>query len=477
MELSDTPKGGKRVISIFVLVMLNVAIMASLRNLPLVASYGFSVLSLFLIVGICFLLPCALVSAELATGWPKSGGIYIWVREAFGDTWGFVAIWLQWIHNVAWYPAILSFIATTIAYVLYPPIATNIYYVVIVILATFWGITLLNFKGIKMSAWFSTFGVIAGTIAPGVFLILLGFLWLTTGRPSQITFSFNELIPDLSKIENLSFLGGLFLAFAGLEVSSGYASEVKNPQKNYPKGIIFAAAITFFLFMLGSLSIGIVIPIDHVNLVAGLMEALKVFLDSFHISWLLPVLGILLVFGAIGEVNAWIIGPVKALFTTTEHGNLPPYFQVTNKKNVPVNLLVGQAIIVTIVSMVFTLMPNLSSAYWILTALSTQLYLLMYILMFLSAIKLRYSHPLVPRAYKIPHPHKGIWAVSILGILTCIFAFLILFVPPAQIETGSNFIFETFLIVGLVIMCSIPFIIHSFKKPSWYGDNKPDHLD
>ena len=252
---------------------------------------------------------------------------------------------------------------------------------------------------------------------------------------------------------------------------------MKNPQKNYPKGIIIAAIITFFLFMLGSLAIGIVIPVTHINLVAGLMEALKVFLDSFHLSWLLPVLGLLLIFGAIGEVNAWIIGPVKALFTTTEHGNLPPYYQKTNENNVPVNILITQAIIVTIVSGVFVLMPNLSSAYWILTALSTQIYLLMYILMFLAAVKLRYSHPLVPRAYKIPHPHKGIWAVALLGIVTCIFAFLILFVPPAQIETGSTYVFEGFLIIGLIIMTAIPFIIHSFKKPSWYGDNTPDSLD
>ena len=467
MELSDAPKGSKRVISVFILVMLNVAIMASLRNLPLVATYGFSALFLFIVVGIFFLLPCALVSAELATGWPKSGGIYIWIREAFGDNWGFFAIWLQWIHSVAWYPAILSFVATTMAYVFYPPFANNAYYVLVVVLVSFWGMTILNFYGIKVSAWFSTLGVIAGTIVPGLFLIFLATLWVSTGNISQIAFTWEEFIPDFSKVQNFVFLGGLFLAFAGLEVSSGYASEVKNPQKNYPKGIIYAALITFFLFMLGSLAIAVVIPKDQVNLVAGVMEALQIFLNNYHISFLLPLLGILLVIGAIGEVNAWIIGPVKALYTTTEHGNLPPYFQVVNKNNVPVNILFFQGVIVTVVSFVFIFMPNLSSAYWILTALSTQLYLIMYIMMFLAAIKLRYSHPTVPRAYKIPHPHKGIWIVSIFGILACIFGFLLVFIPPSQIEIGSPIIYEAFLIIGLIVMCGIPLIIHTYKKPSW----------
>ena len=110
MDFTTDIKAPKRVISVFILAMLNVSMMASLRNLPLVAEYGYSAIFYFVIVGIMFLLPCALVSAELATGWPKSGGVYIWVREAFGDLWGFFAIWMQWVHNVAWYPVIMSFV-------------------------------------------------------------------------------------------------------------------------------------------------------------------------------------------------------------------------------------------------------------------------------------------------------------------------------------------------------------------------------
>lgn len=474
MEVSKDPKTGKRVISIFVLIMLNVSIMASLRNLPLVATYGLSALFFFFVVGLLYLVPCALVSAELATGWPKSGGIYIWVREAFGDTWGFFAIWVQWIHNVSWFPAILSFVATTIAYVFYPEIASNRAYILAVVLIGFWGMTILNFYGIQTSAWFSTFGVIAGTIVPGVFLILLAALWLMTGGESQITFGFKELLPDLSNIHNLVFLGGLFLAFSGLEVSSGYASEVKNPQKNYPKGIIIAALITFFLFMLGSLAIAIVIPDTNINLVAGLMEALTIFLDKFNMAFVMPILALLLALGAIAEINSWIIGPVKALYTTTEHGNLPPYFQKTNDKNVPVNLLIFQGIIVTVVSLVFTFMPNLSSAYWILTALSTQLYLIMYMFMFAAAVKLRYSHPTVPRAYRIPHPHKGIWIAATCGMISSLFAFFLVFIPPAQIVTGSTFVFEAFLIIGLLIMCGIPLLIHTFRNPTWAASKDED---
>ena len=457
----------KRVISVFTLAMLNVSVMASLRNLPLAAEYGLSLIFYFVTVALLFLVPSALVSAELATGWSKSGGIYVWVREAFGDTWGFFAIWMQWVHNVTWYPAILAFVATTLGMIFYPEIAHNKYFVLGFVLFGFWAMTFLNFLGIKTSSKFSTIGVISGTIIPGIFLIILGFIWFTTGKSSHITFSFKNMLPDFSSLDHLVFLGGLLLAFAGLEVSSGYASEVKDPQKNYPKSIVLAALITFFLFMLGALAVALVIPKHDISLVSGLMDAIKIFLNKYHIAPLLSVIGVLLAFGSVAEVNSWIIGPVKALYATTIHGNLPPIFKYTNSRGVPVNILLFQAIIVSISSLVFLNMPSLSTAYWILSALSAQTYLVMYTIMFIAALKLRYSHPHVPRLYRIPYKHKGIWIVCSIGIITCISTICLVFIPPSQLPTGSFLFYELFLSIGLVSMSAIPLIIHIFKSPQW----------
>jgi len=466
--------GSKRVVTTFVLVMFNISIMASLRNLPLVADYGYSALFYFFFIGLIFLIPSALVSAELATGWPKSGGIYIWVREAFGNKWGFFSVWMQWAHNLTWYPAILSFVAATIAYVFFPSMAENKVYILSVVLVGYWAMTFLNFLGIKTSSLFSTIGVIAGTILPGALIIALGISWLIMGNPSQITFQAADLVPDFSRPDNLVFLSGFFLAFAGLEVSAGYAGEVKNPQRNYPRAIIIAALVVFLLFMLGSLSIAFVVPRSDISLVTGLMEAFKVFLTSYHLEWILPVIGVLLVFGAIAEVNAWIIGPVKALATTSVHGNLPPYFQKTNEHGMPTRLLLFQAIIVTAVSFIFLFMPTVSTSYWILSAMAAQMYLIMYIMMFISAIKLRYSKPHIPRAYQIPHPHKGMWIVASIGVFASLFGLILSLLPPAQLNVGNIYLFESFIIFGLAIMIAIPFIIYSRKQPDWLILEKPD---
>ena len=461
------PARSHRVLSVFVLAMLNVSMMASLRNLPLVAEYGLGAVSYFLIVALLFLVPCALVSAELATGWSKEGGIYTWVKEALGDRWGFFAVWVQCAHSLSWYPVILSFVATTIAYVIYPPLAENKYYVLSVILGSFWGMTLLNYLGIRTSSLFSTIGVIVGTILPGILIISLGIFWVSMGKPSEILLTPAALIPSPEKTSSLVFLAGMFLAFAGLEVTASHAADVIAPQKNYPRAIILAAVITFFIFMLGSLAIAVVIPKEQISLVSGLMEAFKTFFSHYNMAWFLPVMAILLVIGAVAEVNSWIIGPVKGLYATSLHGNLPPHFHKVNRHGVPTHLLFWQGIVVTIAALVFLQMPTLSASYWILSALSAQSYLFMYILMFASAIKLRYTKPDVLRAYRIPYKNIGMWIASTVGILASLFGLTIAFIPPSQLHTGSLFFYETFLILGLLVMCGVPLIIYQFKKPAW----------
>jgi len=112
-------------LSIFGLTMLTVGSVDSIRNLPATALFGSQLIAFFILGAIFFLIPTALVSAELASAWPKQGGIYVWVKKAFGQRTGFLAIWLQWIENVIWYPTLLSFVAGTIGYLINPHLIDN----------------------------------------------------------------------------------------------------------------------------------------------------------------------------------------------------------------------------------------------------------------------------------------------------------------------------------------------------------------
>ena len=468
MFMAENSSNQRRYISVFVLAMMNVACVMSLRGLPMIAKEGFTMFFYLLFASFLFLVPVSIVSAELATGWPKNGGVYRWTKEAFGSKWGFTAIWLQWIQNTIWYPTVLAFAAGALSYMfLNPALASSKVFNLLVILVIYWGATFMNFKGMKTAGWITTAGVLCGTILPAAIIIILGILWIATGNPIQIDKSTTSFLPNLTNFSTVAFLGGIVLLFAGMEVGAVHVSELEKPKAQYPKAVFLAMFIIIIVFTLGAMSIAMVMPAKDISLTAGIMQAFKDLLDKFSIGWLLPVIGFLAAFGAIGGVTAWIAGPSKGLLATAKDGELPPFLQFTNKNGVQTHILWIQGAIVTVISLVYLLMPTISSAFFLLTALTAILYLIMYGMLYAAAIRLRYSQPNVERTYKVPGGNKGMWLVAGIGFLAVIFAMVVGFFPPAQLKIGSPTFYVVFLIVGTIIFVAAPMIINALKKPSW----------
>ncbi len=449
------------------LAMINVAAICNIANLPFTAQFGFASLFYYIFGAIVFFIPTGLVSAELATGWPERGGVYIWVREALGEKMGFLAIWLQWVENVIWYPTALSYTAATFAYTFNPALAQNKVYIMAAILIIYWSITIINFLGMEISGWISSLCVIIGVFIPAALIILLAILWLISSHPSQISFSLINLIPKTS-LDNLSVTAAVLLALGGLEMSAVHAKEVENPQRNYPKAILLSTVLILSILSLGSLSISVVIPSGNIELASGSISAFKTFLDKFGFANVLPIVALLMSIGALGMISTWTVGPSKGLLATGRHGELPPYLQKMNNKDMPISILTVQAIIVTILSCVFLFMPTISTSYRVLYYLTAQLYLIMYILMFVSAIVLRYKFPNKKREFKIPLKNFGMWVICCLGIKGSLFAIIAGFFPPSDLSGSSLTFFELFLIFGIIIFVVTPLIINKMKKPSWH---------
>lgn len=456
-----------KTLRIFDLVMINVIAVDSLRSLPFSAEYGFSLVFYYVLASLTFFIPTALVSAELATGWPNKGGIYVWVREAFGDLPGFIIIWLQWVYNVVWYPTILSFIAGTLAYLINPSLADSKVYMLLVVLIIFWGATLINFYGMRTSSLISTLGALFGTLFPMLFIIALGIIWLVLKNPIQIHFTRSEFLPAFTNWNNFSFLLAVLFGLVGMEMSAVHADEVKNPGKSYPRAILYSTVIIFISLVLSSLAIAMVVPKRDLNVVTGLVQAFKIFFSAYHLNWMGPIITLLIIVGGVGSVATWIIGPTKGLLVAAQDGSVPPIFGTTNKKGVPVTLLIFQATIFTILCSVFLLMPTVSSSYWVLTAMTAQLAMLVYIALFAAAIWLRYKHSDVKRPYKIPFGKIGIWVVCLLGIFSSSAAIILGFIPPSQLTIENIFTYEMILIVGIVLLTAPPVIIYLKRKPNW----------
>jgi amino acid transporter len=232
------------------------------------------------------------------------------------------------------------------------------------------------------------------------------------------------------------------------------------------------ALILIILNTFGSFSISVVIPQSKISLVSGVMEAFKIILNNFHLTWLIKIFAFLVVIGTLGQLSTWIVGPPMGLLVTAEYGDLPPLFHKISKRGMPISILIGQGIFVTFLCLMFLFMPSINSSYWILLALTSILYLLMYLMMFAAAIYLRYSKPTVHRTYKIPGGKFGMWIVSGVGFLFSLVTFFVGFFPPNQFSIGNIVFYESFLILGTILMVCIPLIIFHYRKPHWKTKRK-----
>lgn len=448
----------KHALTIFSLTMITVGSVDSIRNLPATALFGSQLIAFFILAAVCFLIPTALVSAELASGWPKQGGIYIWVKEAFGKKVGFLAIWLQWIENVIWYPTILSFVAGSMGYLIDPALASNPYFLWSVIVASFWAATIVNLHGMRSSALFSNICAMTGLLLPMGLIIGLGAMWLCGNNPIAIQFDTPSILPHWHDRSMWVSLTAIMMSFCGIEIATVHANDVKNPQQAFPRALIYSVCIILSTLILGSLAIAVVLPHDEINLVAGIMQAFHAFLSRYGLVYCMPLIAVMLVMGGFGGVSNWIIAPTKGLLVAAEDGNLSSFFQRENKHGAPVVILVGQAIIVTCLAGLFLFMPSVNGSYWFLTALAAQLYMLMYLIMFISAIKLRMVLPNHHRPFRIPGGMTGMLVVSGLGIVGVLTTLVVSFIPPEGIDVGSVLRYESTLVIGLVSMCIPPFI-------------------
>ena len=448
----------KHALTVFSLTMITVGSVDSIRNLPATALFGSQLIAFFILGAVCFLIPTALVSAELASGWAKQGGIYIWVKEAFGKQVGFLAIWLQWISNVIWYPTILSFVAGSMGYLIDPSLSSNPYFLCAVIVVSFWGATWVNLLGMRSSALFSNVCAIAGLLLPMALIIGLGSVWLLGGNPTQIQFDAASMLPRWHDHSMWVALTAIMLSFCGIEIATVHANDVENPQRAFPRALTYAVVTILSTLMFGSLAIAVVLPHNDINLVAGIMQAFDAFFARYGLAFLMPLVAMMLVMGGFGGVSNWIIAPTKGLLVAAQDGNLPLFFQRQNANGAPVVMLVGQAVIVTCLAALFLFMPSVNGSYWLLTALAAQLYMLMYLMMFLAAIVLRIHAPHQPRPFRIPGGMLGMLAVSGLGLLGVLMTLAVSFMPPEGIDVGGVARYETTLILGLVSLCLPPFV-------------------
>ncbi|MEO8627183.1 MAG: putative glutamine/gamma-aminobutyrate antiporter GadC [Betaproteobacteria bacterium] len=470
---SSEAKAGKKtaVITMMAFAIMNVTTILSLRGLPAQAEYGLTSIFYYVFAAVVFLIPTALVAAELAAAYPKQGGVFRWVGEAFGPRWGFAAIYYQWQAIVIWFPTVLIYGAVSLAYIWWPQsfdkaLAGNKLYTIAVLLVVYWFVTLFTFRGMGASSKLSSLGGLFGTIIPAGILIVLGGVYVAMGKPIQMPLN-TGFFPDFGNFHNMVLAAGVFLFFAGMEMQAVHITNLKNPSRNYPMSVLIATILVVAIFVLGTLAVGVVIPHQEINLNQSLLVAYRDLWSAIGLPWLGNVMAAMLAFGVLGQAAVIVAGPSTGLLAVGKAGYLPHLLQRTNAHGIPVSILLLQGGLVTILCVAFTVLPSVQSTYQILGQMATIIYLLMYLIMYVAAISLRYTQPDKARPFKIPGGNFGMWFVGIIGLAGALIATAISFIPPKQISTGSPVVYVGILLVGCVIFAAIPFVFYAFKKAAW----------
>jgi amino acid transporter len=378
---------------------------------------------------------------------------------------GLLAVWCEFAQTIFFYPALLAYVADTLAYAISPRLAGNGVYTAVIIIALFWGGVLVTSRGVRFVDALSSIGTRAGTLVPAAILVALGAAYLLQGNHPAAPMTAQHLLPPWQGLASIVLIVNSFFTYAGIEVNAVHVNELRNPARDYPKSIFLAMGLVLAVFILSTLAISWVVPSDQIGLTTGVMQAFNNLLTHFDLAFALPLFGIALAVGALAGMIAWLDGPSEGLLRIgREQGFLPPYFQKVNRQGIEVRILAAQGAVITLIALLYAFIPSVSRAYWIFATMATQVYLIMYVLMFIAAMRLRRSQPDHPRGYRAP----ALALLCVLGTVSSVAALVIGFVAPSQLAHSNPFLYGGLILAGILVIGIIPpLLMDRFRKPGW----------
>ena len=458
-----SPAGAKATLTWLAMAMLTLGSVGDLGATPATAVLGLASVVIYVLPAIVFLLPASLVSAELASGWP--GGVYNWVSEGISPRMGFVAIWCQFAQTTFYYPALLAYVASTLAYVFAPSLAHSGLYTTVVIIVLFWSAVLVSARGVLSTGRLASYGIFIGTLIPGLLLVLLAAIYLLQGNASAAPLNAHHVLPAWHGLTSVVLIVNSFFLYAGVEVNAVHVDELRDAPREFPKATLLAVVLILLVFIFPTLAISVAVPAPHISFTAGVMQAFKSLLDHFGLSVLTPIIAVGLVVASLSGLLDWLTGPSTGLLDIArERGYLPRYFQELNSNGVQLHILVAQGLIITVIGVLYALVPAVSRAYWVFAALATEVYLIMYVLMFVAAINLRRRQPEHPRGYRAP----ALLAICVVGTLASAAACVVGLLPPSQLGHITTVPYLLALLAATLLVGLLPpLLLHKLRRSDW----------
>lgn len=446
------------------LVILNITSVFSISSIAYMATIGLHSVIFFAIAGVTFFIPSALVVAELGTMFTKNnGGVFVWVQSAFGDHTGLIAIWLEWFNNIISFPGTLLAILATASYYFYPELLHSKISLSIMTLSLFYILTLFNFLQLKKIIMLYNIGASFGMIISTTLLIIGGiYNIINNNQHLQLNCSYSWLSTTIN-YSTLALFVKTLGSYSGIQAIACHSKNIINPQQNIARSIWISVLMIFGLSTLATVALVSLVPVEQINPLNGLIQGLNKVLTIWHLTKLIPYISLLIAMGMLAALSSWLLGPARSMQEVAHQGMLPKIFAKKNKHEMPVNILITQAFIVSVLVVFSMSLPSLYQSFAMILALTSQFTVVLWIMIFVAAIKLRCTTDQSTKTINIVNSFT-LYCICTIGIIACFIGFCLGFIPPKFAHSSNIIIYSSHIAIVDFIVIIIPFLYIMYKN-------------
>jgi len=392
---------------------------------------------------LAFLLPYGLIAAELGSAYQDEGGLYDWIKRAFGPKWGARAAWYYWIN----YPLWISSLA-----VIFPEVITSIsgneisvFWATVIELAFIWTVVFISLFRVSDSKWILNLSAVIKVFIALVLGCLGLYVAFTRGMATE--FTWNSLLPSMN-LSSLAYVSVILFNFMGFEVLNSFTSEMENPRRQVPQAIVAGGIAIAFLYIFSSFGIGVAIPAEEINTSNGLVESLQL-LTGTTMGTFITIMGTLFLISLVGNMLSWSYGVNYVASYAAKNNSMPAIFGRLNEKTgMPLGAPLVNGLVASTLVIIAPFLPS-QDLFWNFFALNIVTLLLAYVAVFPAFLKLRQIDPDRERPFKIPGGEFRLRIIAYLPMVLLLIAIMFSVVPLEL--SAEELSFKIPLTVGTIL--------------------------
>jgi amino acid transporter len=425
--------------------LFNIVTVLGPRWIAAAAHNGTSSISLWLIAAVFFFVPTAMVINELSSRFPEEGGLYVWAKEAFGDFHGFVAGWNYWIYTVFYFPGLLLASAAMSAYIIGEgggALAQNRAFLLLVSLGLLLVAVVLNIIGLNVGKWLQNVGGVSTYVPLLVLVLIAAILGLRHG--SVTPFTWTNILPTWNW-DTVNFWSQIAFAFTGLELVSAMSAEVRDPRRTLPRAVFAAGALIALMYIVGTISVLVLVPAPDVSATAGVFHAITVGAIALKLGFVGILAAILVTVGNAGGVGSTVAGIARVPFVVGIDRYLPKAFgKIHPRWKTPYISIIVQAVVSGAILLLSQVSETTRGAYQGLVDVAIILYFIPFLYMYAAAIKLagRKDRLENPHAVLIPGGKPGVWVASGIAFAVTLLSIIVSVLPPGDTANRGLFLIK-----------------------------------